>query len=65
MLQYKAKTQDIISLFKNNLNGLNNSNLKFDLVDYGDDYVTLRMQMHIITMKLKEDGEMEIWAPSW
>jgi hypothetical protein len=58
MLQYKTKIPDIISLFKNNLNTLNNGNLKFDLIDYGEDSVSLRMQMHIITMKLKADGEM-------
>ena len=58
MLEYKTKITDIISLFRNNLNGLNNGNLKFDLIDYGEDSVSLRMEMHIITMKLKADGEM-------
>jgi len=58
MLQYKVKSDKIINLFKTEINQLNSGNMKFDLIDYNDESLSLRCHLHIISLKFKQEGEM-------
>jgi len=40
------------------MNVLNTGKMKFDLIDYNEDSISLRCHMHIISMKLKQEGDM-------
>ncbi len=58
MLQYKTQSNKIISLFKEKLAVLNAGKMKFDLIDYSEDSVSLRCHMHIMTVKLKQENDI-------
>ena len=58
MLQYNTQADNILSLFKNKISLLNQGEMKFDLVDYNDESISLKSKMHIVSIKLKQEGNL-------
>ena len=58
MLQYKTQADKIIQLFKERMNELNTRGYNFSLIDYTADSISVRSNLHIISINLKQEDEI-------